>query len=247
MDCEAFQEELPDLVYGELPPERQAAAAAHAAECAACADLLAEVRAVREAVPAPLPPVQLGARLKLLARDHLLEREAPLPPDRRGGPLHLALVAVLGMVLVGFGLGVAYERQRGPSAATPRPTIPFLEPPAGPEDLPRDPPRPSGSAIPPRAGPAWQRVLYDAALERQASERLAEAEQYFRRAAAVAPRGPLAGSARLGLVEVLLRQERRTEARSELEQLRRELQAGLIPGGAPLLQRAAELANELGG
>ncbi|MBL4847509.1 MAG: hypothetical protein JKY65_18480, partial [Planctomycetes bacterium] len=53
-----------------------------------------------------------------------------------------------------------------------------------------------------------------------------------------------AGSARAGAAEALIRQDKRAQAREELEVLRRELQVGAIPGGAPLLQRVAELAAE---
>ena len=243
--CEAFQADLPDLIYGEFEGERRAALEGHAAGCPACRELWEEVAQVKGALPTPALPPQLGTRLKLLARDHLLAQEPPAA-DRTGGPIHLALIALLGMCLVGFGLGVAFQRQRDESP-TPRATLPFLEPPEGPDDLPRDPPRPTGTAIPPQAGPAWQRILHDAAQERLAGQRWEEAERLFRRAAKVAPQGPLAASARAGAAEALLRRGERSEALAELEVLRRELQAGLIPGGAPLLQRVAELTQSASG
>ena len=35
--CESFQAELPDLLYGELPPERKESAESHAAGCSGSA------------------------------------------------------------------------------------------------------------------------------------------------------------------------------------------------------------------
>lgn len=246
MKCEAFQADLPDLIYGELAPERRAALEEHAAGCLPCRELWDDVAEVKGALPAPAAPPQLGTRLKLLARDQLLEQGPPPAADRAGGPIHLALVALLGMCLAGFGLGVAFERRQG-SDPGPRPTLPFVDPPEGPDDLPQEPSRPSGSAIPPQAGPAWQRILHDAASERLTSQRWEEAERLYRRAAKVAPRGPLAAASRAGAAEALLRRGERSAALGELEVLRRELQAGLIPGGAPLLQRVAELSQEASG
>lgn len=244
MDCEVFQSELPDLAYGELPPERRAQAEAHAEGCASCGAIYAEVKGVKGSLPPPLPPPQLGARIKLMARDQLLEEKAPTP-DRTGGPIHLAIVTILGACLAAFGLGVTFERQRR-GAETPRPSL-------SPEDLsfptrtPRPsatPARPSGTALPPQARVAWQRRLHEAGLERLAGERWEDAEAFFRRAASVLPEGDLAGFARAGAAEALIRSGREEQGRAELEKLRREVRGGRIPGGAPLLQRIAELAGE---
>lgn len=246
MDCEGFQSELPDLVYGELPEERRAQAEAHAEGCASCAAIYAEVRGVKGALPAPLAPPQLGTRLKLLARDQLLEEKAPAP-DRRGGPIHLAIVTILGACLVAFGLGVTFERQRR-GQETPRASL-------APEDLtfpsltPRPsatPARPASTALPPQAREAWQRRLHEAGQERLDTKRWEDAEAFFRRAASVLPDGELAGFARAGAAEALIRQGKEGEARRELEALRREARAGQVPGGAALLQRIAELTQSLG-
>lgn len=246
MDCEVFQSELPELVYGDLPPERRAQAEAHAEGCASCGAIYAEVRGVKGSIPAPLPPPQLGTRLKLMARDQLLDEKAPAP-DRTGGPIHLAIVAILGACVAAFGLGVTFERQRRDSS-TPKPSL-------SPEDLsfptqtPRPsatPARPAGTALPPQARAAWQRRLHEAGQERLQSERWEDAEAFFRRAASVLPDGDLAGFARAGAAEALIRQDRQAEARAELDELRREVRAGRVAGGAGLLQRIAELTQAAG-
>jgi putative zinc finger protein len=246
VDCEVFQSELPDLVYGELPDERRAQAEAHAEGCPSCAAIYAEVRGVKGSLPPPLPPPQLGARIKLMARDQLLEEKAPAP-DRTGGPIHLAIVTILGACLVAFGLGVTFERQRR-GEGTPKPSL-------SPEDLtfPSQPPRPSATparpvatALPPQARPAWQARLYEAGQERLGSERWEDAEAFFRRAASVLPEGDLAGFARAGAAEALIRQDQKAAARAELDLLRREARAGRVPGGAELLQRIAELSQAAG-
>ncbi len=246
MDCEVFQSELPELVYGELPDERRAQAEAHAEGCASCGAIYAEVRGVKGSLPPPLPPPQLGTRLKLMARDQLLDEKEPAP-DRTGGPIHLAIVAILGACVAAFGLGVTFERQRR-DTSTPRPSL-------SPGDLtfpsqtPRPsvtPARPTGTALPPQARSAWQRRLHEAGQERLGSERWEDAEAFFRRAADVLPDGDLAGFARAGAAEALIRQGKEPQARGELEALRLEVLAGQVPGGAGLLQRIAELSQSAG-
>ena len=178
-------------------------------------------------------------------------------PDLRRLELRLAappgahqegLVAILGACLAGFGLGVTFERRQregqGPQKTLPPGALIF--PSRSPAATPSKPPRPFGSAVPPQARAGWQLRLHEAGEERLAKGRWEDAEAFFRRAAAVLPRGPLAGSARAGAAEALIRQDKRGQAREELELLRRELHAGLVPGGAPVLQRVAELAAAAG-
>ncbi|MGE0710709.1 MAG: zf-HC2 domain-containing protein [Planctomycetota bacterium] len=265
MDCEAFVTELPELLYGELPPERAAAAEEHAAGCAACGELMAELRAVRGALPTVTPPPTLGTRLKLLARDELLAGEPRPPIDARGGPLHLVTVGVLAACLIGFGLGIAFERRRepglaalspspGPSAspsAVPGPSEPSLPLPRGPADIDlgpglqvTDPPPPTPV---PRAPAAWQRVLYDAGQSRLGEGRLAEARTFFLRAAKLDPEGPLTAAAEVGAAEALLREGQRSAALAELEATRRAILAGKRYGTGAVLQRIAELVQEAEG
>lgn len=247
MECEAFQSELPDLVYGELSDERRAQAEAHAESCASCAAIYAEIKGIKGALPAPLPPPQLGTRLKLLARDQLLDEKAP-SPDRTGGPIHVAIVTILGACLVGFGLGVTFERRQQEGGPTPRVSLPpeVLTFPSRTPTATPTPARPTGSALPAQARSAWQRRLHEAGEERLQAERWEDAEAFFRRSAALLPDGPLAGSARAGAAQALIRQDKRGQARTELEALRRDLQTGVVPSDAALLQRVAELALAAG-
>ncbi len=247
MSCAELHEDLPDLLYGALEPERRAAAEAHLAGCAACAGLLRELEAVREGLPAPPPPPLLTARVKLAARDALLEARGPAPssaapaPDRWLLLLALGLAACLGVV--GFGLGVGWERTRaappGGDATLPVPAAP------GDADAPTpawvEPEPPRRAPTPPRAPEAWQRVLFDAATGRLARGDAAGARSFFERARAVAPDGPLGAAAQVGEAEALLALGEVAAARALLEAARRDLLAGVATGGPGLLQRIAEL------
>lgn len=250
--CEAFVTELPDLLYGELPSERREIAQAHAEACSACGELLRELQGVKGAMPSVAPPAALGTRLKLMARDELLA-EGPAPLGAAGGPLHLAAVAVLAACLVGFALGIAFERRQpqpsptqanGRAAASRTPTLPV---PDGPAQLPPET-LPIGADPPPTpvpgAGTAWQRVLYDAGQARLQANRLAEARTFFARAAALDPQGSLAAAAEVGAAEALLRQGKRADALKELEATRRAILAGKRYGTGAVLQRIAELVQE---
>ena len=68
MDCDAFQAELPDLIYGQLDPDAETGVSTHLADCASCAELTAELRAVRGAVTqVPPPPLLQGDRVGIAA------------------------------------------------------------------------------------------------------------------------------------------------------------------------------------
>lgn len=245
MDCSAFQAELPDLIYGELDAEARPRVEEHLRGCSACAGLTDELRAVKGALPRlDLPPL-LGARIQLAARDALLEQGRPA--GLRGGPLHLAAAAVLGLTLVavGFGLGVAWEREPAGGLVLP----------ADPERLARDPPTTPGvppeRADPgrphaPRAPEAWQRVLHDAGRTCLDRGDATQAREFFRRAEAVHPLGSLALPSRLGAAEAALRLSRREDARELLRSVRAALAGGETPGAAALLERVQALEQELG-
>ena len=247
MDCSAFQAELPDLIYGELDAEARPRVEEHLRGCSACAGLTDELRAVKGALPRlDLPPL-LGARIQLAARDALLEQRGPA--GLRGGPLHLAAAGVLGLVLVavGFGLGVAWKREAPGEAGLVLPVDPerlAREPPTTPGVPPEraDPGRPHA----PRALEAWQRVLHDAGRTCLDRGDATQAREFFRRAEAVHPQGPLALPARLGAAEAALRLSRREDARELLRSVRAALATGEVPGGAALLERVQALEQELG-
>ncbi|MBL4848173.1 MAG: zf-HC2 domain-containing protein, partial [Planctomycetes bacterium] len=189
MDCEVFQSELPDLVYGELPSLRREQAEAHAEGCASCRTIYEEIKGIKGSLPPVVPPPQLGTRLKLMARDQLLAEKEP-PPDRAGGPIHLAIVAILGACLAGFGVGVSFGRREGEVAKQPLPPGATLFPVTSPAAPSSPSPRPFGVPVPPQARVGWQRRLHEAGEERLAGERWEDAEVFFRRAAAVSPGGP---------------------------------------------------------
>jgi hypothetical protein len=261
VDCEAFTSDLPDLLYGELPADRLAAVKEHADSCTPCQELLGELRGVKGALPSVVPPPTLGTRLKLLARDELLADSDSRPRlDARGGPLHLIVVGVLAACLVGFALGIVFERGRdeptlarsSPTPSTlpsPRPSVspePSLALPDGPDQLEpgikrSDPPPPTPV---PKAPAAWQRVLYDAGRSRLRQGKLAEARVFFLRSAKIDPKGSLAAAAEAGAAEALLRQGYRQKALAELEQIRRAILAGKRYGDGNVLQRIAELVRE---
>lgn len=261
MDCDALQQELPDLLYGELDEALRSACAEHTAGCPACAQLLAELQAVRAVEPRPVPPPLLGWRVKLAARDALLNGDPDaLPQDRRGLFLPLLTAGLLAtlLALTAFALGVAVGRRaarRGSPPALPLPEVPDADAVRPAEPGPGEPrelgaeadglPRPPRRALDvPQASVAWQRVLLDAARARLAKGELRAAREFFVHAARIAPRGPLAAAARLGAAEAALRAGRSQTAAHELQALRKELLAGLLSGDAALLQRLDELLDE---
>lgn len=245
MDCSGFQAELPDLIYGELDPEVRPDVEAHLRACSDCAGLTDELRQVKGSLPRMELPPRLGARIQLAARDVLLEERAPTP--LRGSPLHLAAAAVLGLalVVVGFGLGVAWQRaDEPPGLVLPDPERLAPDSPEGPGDPPERPGL--GQPAAPRAPEAWQRVLFDAARSHLDKGDASRAREFYRRAEAVHPRGPLAIPARLGAAEAALRMGRRDDARALLRSVRAALAAGEVPQPEAALERVQALEQELG-
>jgi hypothetical protein len=253
VDCESFQAELPDLIYGQLHPDAEDGVAAHLAGCANCTELTAELRAVRGAITQAPPPSLLGARIKLAARDELLSKRAS--PFARGGSFHLVAVVILAVCvgIAGFGLGIAYERV--PERPTPppdmgQPSLPLPDDPsdvggAGPDWADPSPPADSGLGPVPRAPQAWQRVLFDAGSGKLEAQDFSDAREFFRRSAAVAPEGPLAAAARVGAAECSLRLGRLEEAGRILNEVEAGIRGGELHGGAHLLQRIHDLKQEL--
>ncbi|HBP22242.1 MAG TPA: hypothetical protein DEA08_31225 [Planctomycetes bacterium] len=259
MNCERFQLDLPDLLYGEMPPEASQAAESHAEGCPECAALLAELKGVKGALPSVTPPAALGTRLKLMARDELLStapREQKAEIGAAGGPLHLAAVGLLAACLIGFGLGIAFQRRQADRLPPPPPTpsvafspTPALPIPRDPDELPEGPgvieaTDPTPPVAVPRRGAAWQRVMYDAGYARLQQGKLEDARTFLLRAAAVDPEGALAAAAEVGAAEALLRQGRREDALAELEAVRRAILAGKRYATGSVLQRIAELVSE---
>lgn len=245
MDCDAFQAELPDLLYGELEEDARPGVEAHLRDCASCRGLTEELRAVKGSLPTAEMPPLLHARIGLHTRDALLEARGPAP--LRGGPLHLVAAIVLGLalVMVGFGLGRMTD---GKGDEVGRLVLPDDPEKLAREPLPGEPPERPGLANPlvPRAPEAWQRVLHDAARDHLRKGDASEAREFFRRAEAVHPQGPLAVACRLGAAEAAIMQGHRQDARQLLRSIRASLTTGEVPNGAALLERVQALEQELG-
>jgi hypothetical protein len=123
MECDGFEGQVLDLLYGELPAERRAAVEAHASSCEACGALSRELGEARKAASVltvrETPPAELDERVKLMAR-----AAAPVDVRRqsvRGGGLHVAAVVFLGLGLVAssFAVGVRYGKPGGIEVPNP--------------------------------------------------------------------------------------------------------------------------------
>lgn len=247
MDCDGYQAELPDLIYGELDPEARPLVMDHRRDCSACDALTRELEQVKGALPPLRPPPLLAARLKLAARDELLDRRGVAdgpPPPPLGSVLRLVAAVVLAACVgvIGFALGVSSRpsssadetRLTVPRTATDVGTTPaWVDP-----EPPRGPPR-----VPPRSPEAWQRVLFDSAVGLREQGDARQAAEFFLRSISVAPEGPMAAAAMVGRAEALLQVGERAEAATLLEEARRGILAGRLVGGPTLLQRIAELAE----
>lgn len=112
MTMEHVTDRLSAYIDGEMTPERRAQVEAHAAQCSACRDALAEVRSVSRLV-AGLSEKALpaGFLTRLRARQARENARAPLLLPRNGLALALASVAALFVVYRG-----TQERVPGPAS-----------------------------------------------------------------------------------------------------------------------------------
>lgn len=119
---DAMREQLPDLDAGTLAPEVQSRLLAHVAACAACAEELVLIRAVRTARPMPAP-VDVQAIVSRLPKPDAVPQGEPgvipfrgigrtgMPPSVASAPSRRRrhsvgawqLAAVLGIMVVGAG------------------------------------------------------------------------------------------------------------------------------------------------
>jgi hypothetical protein len=136
MTCTDFQDKLPDMIEGEAAGEH----AAHLKSCAACSDLVSDLRAIASgakvlcSVDEPSPRVWANIQRALEAEGLVrTPRQAGgvLTPARR----HWApawLIAVSALVLVGFGILIYQNRSVQPTQVakeTPA-TLTIATPPA---------------------------------------------------------------------------------------------------------------------
>jgi hypothetical protein len=248
VDCDRFQLELPDLLYGEVDDEGRHLLQEHKDDCERCRDLFAELTAVRGALPSLEPPPSVTLGIKLAARDGLLDPQRPLTGS--GGVLHYVAAGILAVcvALAGFALGIGYQERRQAEAPIADDPEPLPDPRRFPEPWEiRDPPAKTGAEpIAPdhHESEGWQQALLHVArgyAERQSWER---AREFFLHAVEAAPRGEGAAEARLGAAEALLQLDQGEQAAAELRQLRLDIRGGIVPGGLNVLQRIAELEAE---
>jgi anti-sigma factor RsiW len=105
--CETVQDQLPDVVRGDLSPDAMNEVRSHLAECTACAATLETVELLAARPPAR-PPAGFEARMRAAAREALrAEHEVsptPVPSAARGpapgrGTPSWALAAAAGVIL----------------------------------------------------------------------------------------------------------------------------------------------------
>ena len=80
MDCDAFRDEMMDLLYGEAPPAVAQRLEAHEAACPGCREELASYRRLRRGLAAWRVPAELEARARprAVARPYLAAAAALL-------------------------------------------------------------------------------------------------------------------------------------------------------------------------
>ena len=121
LDCDGFAAKLADYLEGDAPDAVRAAVEAHAAECAACGELLADLRSIRHdaaALPALTPSRDLweGIAQRIDARVIPLERPARIVvPSRRSWARPAIAAAALVVVTAGI---THYATRRTISEAT---------------------------------------------------------------------------------------------------------------------------------
>jgi hypothetical protein len=122
MNCNDFSENLPLLMYDELPPGERDACEAHLAACSNCRSMLEESRRLQALLsertsPEPAPDLLVRCRLAL---DEALDREQMgwgsalrewLP--RLGIVRPAGALAALSLVVLGFGLGWTLRPRAG--------------------------------------------------------------------------------------------------------------------------------------
>jgi len=239
VNCETLQTAIPELLYGSLPDAEAQAANAHLARCEGCNRLVSDLRPIPGSLSKPAPPPDLATQLKLAARDELLERQQL---TGRSGPLHLVatIVLALSLALVGFALGVRYQRTQTGELDTPG----TQDDGDGVEITHGDGDGTGSGSGDPReieGAEALQRMLVEAAQGYLQRRELERAKDYFSRAQDVAPRGPSAAEARAGEAEVLLELGGKQRARELLRETRALIIAGDLSASADLLQKIYDL------
>jgi TolA-binding protein len=112
MNCKKCQEQLVDLLYGELSPRRRRAMEAHLKACPVCAKEFETMRATRElftGLDDPAPPRTIETRIKATAQQ---EAERPAPASQWRILFHPAFATAV-LAILAFGV-VLFEMEKRP-------------------------------------------------------------------------------------------------------------------------------------
>ena len=90
MDCDAFRDDLMDVLYGEADPATAHRFQEHQARCAACRDEVASLRRVRRDLDGWVLTPRVASRVKPLLRPRYLAAAAAVLLSVAGGALVLA-------------------------------------------------------------------------------------------------------------------------------------------------------------
>lgn len=128
LSCDIVQDDLPEFVGDELPPDRAEALRLHVDGCTACAEALEMVRLVAGA-PSVVPPAGFEARVSAAAKDALRASRATPSAASHGAEQHAGpprsepprwrvpswgLAAAAGVVLA-LGTPLLVQRMQTPS------------------------------------------------------------------------------------------------------------------------------------
>lgn len=99
MTCEHFEERLADYMEGDVHSAERALLDAHAASCAACSALVADLRKI-VAEAATMPPIEPPRAVWAGIESRIAADVVPIATRRRTVPLVRALTAAAAMILV---------------------------------------------------------------------------------------------------------------------------------------------------
>ncbi len=125
MDCEKFEANLIDELYGELDDVTSAAMKRHAGGCSRCAGLLGGLRATRKVATLPLEPVPEGLEDRILAAAREAQKVVPMRSrvatwvSRAGGWAMRPQTAMAAVFLLAIGSSVVLMNNRSRDQAAP--------------------------------------------------------------------------------------------------------------------------------
>jgi hypothetical protein len=241
LDCDAFEASLADYLEGDLPGSAVAAMEAHAASCASCAQLLADLDAIRHDAAAlqPLVPSRdLWAGIADRIDAPVVSLDSPrftARPARRSWLRPAAAAAAL--VVATAGITHVLTRASYAPAASPAPTRQLAAVPPASEPQSAAQPETSSAAEPSGQAPTARVAAASPSARDRAPER--SAAERRRSAPSAAPR--TAGSAvRLASAEPLMKAAEPVYDREivELRAIVRERRSQLDPRTVAVLEQS---------